>query len=61
MEDKERNTKIISIIMLVGILYILWGNVKYKETIKQMELQLQDTEQKYIDIQHKIDSIKTKL
>jgi len=61
MEDKERNTKIISIIMLVGILYILWGNVKYKETINQMELQLQDTEQKYIDIQHKIDSIKTKL
>ncbi len=60
MKDKETNQKIISIIMLVGIVYILWGNVQYRNKIETMETEIQQMEQKYVDFQQKIDSIETK-
>lgn len=60
MTDKERNTKIISIIMLVGIVYIVWGNVQYRNKIEVMETEIQQIEQKYVQFQQKIDSIETK-
>lgn len=46
--------------MLVGIVYIVWGNIQYRNKIEVMETEIQQIEQKYVQFQQKIDSIETK-
>lgn len=45
MTDKQRNSKIISFIILGGIVYLLWGNVKYHNKVNEMEKKIEQLEQ----------------
>lgn len=60
MTNKERNTKIISIIMLLGIVYIVCGHIQHINKIEVMETKIQQIEQKYAQFRQKIVTIETK-
>jgi hypothetical protein len=60
MTDKQRNAKIISFIILGGIVYLLWGNVKYHNKVDEMEKKIEQLEQNRYKLVQKVDLIETK-